>query len=29
MSTHTQHHRDKVRLTLECSLEERTYTASS
>lgn len=25
MSTNTQHHRDKVRLTVECSLDERTY----
>lgn len=25
MSTNTRHHRDKVRLTVECSIDERTY----
>ena len=25
MSSNLQHHRDKVRLTVECSLDERTY----
>lgn len=25
MSSNAQHHRDKVRLTVECSLDERTY----
>lgn len=25
MSSNTQHHHDKVRLTVECSLDERTY----
>lgn len=25
MSSHAHHHRDKVRLTVECSFDERTY----